>query len=81
MLECAGSFSPRVEDRSNDNAFLCVIDIAGTEKLLGSPAILGKTLLEKVRALGIVACVAIASNFHAAICLARELCRTEIKWP
>ncbi len=73
MLECAGSFSPRVEDRSNDNAFLCVIDIAGTEKLLGSPAILGKTLLEKVRALGIVACIAVANNFHAAICLARGM--------
>ena len=37
MLECAGSFSPRVEDRSNDNAFLCVIDIAGTKNRLGLP--------------------------------------------
>jgi protein ImuB len=35
LLECAGRFSPRVEDRSEDYVFLCVIDIAGTEKLLG----------------------------------------------
>src|ERR1035438_5709352 len=27
MLECAGTFSPRVEDRSDGSAFLCVIDI------------------------------------------------------
>jgi protein ImuB len=37
LLECAGSFSPRVEDQSSDGCFTCVIDIAGTEKLFGSP--------------------------------------------
>ena len=26
LLECAGGFSPRVEDRSTDNAFIAVID-------------------------------------------------------
>src|SRR5271163_2049540 len=30
LLECAGGFSPRVDDRSEDGAFLCAIDIAGT---------------------------------------------------
>ena len=42
MLECAGAFSPRVEDRSDGSAFLCVIDIAGTEKLLGPPEVLAR---------------------------------------
>jgi impB/mucB/samB family len=37
LLECAGTFSPRVEDRSTDNAFIAVIDIAGTDKLFGTP--------------------------------------------
>lgn len=71
MLECAGTFSPRVEDRSNDNAFLCVIDIAGTEKLFGSPSVLAKILLERVKALGVTARVTVSRNFHTAICLAR----------
>jgi protein ImuB len=71
MVECAGTFSPSVEDQSNDSAFLCVIDIAGTEKLHGPPLTLGQTLLGRVEALGIAASVAIASNFHASICLAR----------
>jgi protein ImuB len=73
MLECAGAFSPSVEDVSDSNTFLCVIDIAGTEKLHGPPARLGKTLLARAGALGIASSVAIASNFHAAICLARGM--------
>ncbi len=73
MLECAGAFSPSVEDVSNSSTFLCVIDIAGTDKLHGPPARLGKALLDRAGALGIASSVAIASNFHAAICLARGM--------
>jgi protein ImuB len=71
LLECAGIFSPRVEDRSDCSAFLCVIDIAGTEKLFGPPHMLAQSLMHRVRALGVIACVAVSSNFHAAICNAR----------
>jgi protein ImuB len=71
LVECAGSFSPRIEDRSSNNAFLCVIDIAGTEKLFGSPRTLAQNLLGRVRALGISASATVSSNFHTATCLAR----------
>src|ERR1700761_1181617 len=30
LLECAGTFSPRVEDQSEGATFLCVLDIVGT---------------------------------------------------
>jgi len=73
LLECAGTFSPRLEDRSDYTSLLLVIDIAGTERLLGSPSKMGKTLLHQVKSLGITACLAIAGNFHAAICLARGM--------
>ena len=73
LLECAGAFSPRVEDRSEDTAFLCVIDIAGTKSLFGPPEMLVRNLLERVRALGISARVTVSSNFHASVCLARGL--------
>ncbi len=73
LLECAGAFSPRVEDRSEDTAFLCVIDIAGTISLFGPPEMLVRNLLERVRSLGISARVTVSSNFHAAVCLARGL--------
>ena len=71
LLECAGAFSPRVEDQSSDSYFTCVIDIAGTETLFGSPDALGESLLKKTKVLGIQASIAISSNFHAARCLAR----------
>jgi protein ImuB len=73
LLECAGAFSPRVEDRSEDTAFLCVIDIAGTKSLFGTPEMLVRNLLERVRSLGISARITVSSNFHAAVCLARGL--------
>ena len=73
LLECTGTFSPRVEDQSTANTFLCVIDIAGTETLLGAPNTLGKKLLQRIKSLGIKASIAISSNFHAAISIARGI--------
>jgi protein ImuB len=71
LLECAGTFSPRVESQSSNNAFLCVIDIAGTEALFGPPMTLANRLRERIQALGIAASITISRNFHAAVCLAR----------
>jgi protein ImuB len=71
MLECAGAFSPRVENRSEGSAFLCVIDIAGTEKLLGSPEVLTRELLRRVQVLGVSASVAISRNFYTALSYVR----------
>jgi protein ImuB len=71
MLECAGAFSPRLEDRSDGCTFLCVIDIAGTEKLLGPPEVLARELLRRVQVLGVSASVAISGNFYAALSYVR----------
>jgi protein ImuB len=80
LLECAGAFSPRVEEKSGDGVFLCVVDIAGTASLFGPPEMLARSLLARVRALGIMACIAVSGNFHAAIALAKGLSpRTPVK--
>jgi protein ImuB len=50
-----------------------VIDIAGTEKLFGPPAVLVRRLRERIRVLGITASIAVSSNFQTAICLARGM--------
>src|SRR5260370_13049489 len=73
LVECAGTFSPRVEDQSNDKALICGIDIAGTKKLFGPPAVLVQSLRERIRVLGITCSIAVSSNFQAAICLARGM--------
>lgn len=71
LLECAGCFSPRVEDCSGDSTFVCVIDIAGTEKLFGPPESLARNLLGRAGALGMIACGAVSANFHAAVTVAK----------
>jgi protein ImuB len=78
LLECAGAFSPRVEERnvaerSLDTAFACGIDIAGTQSLFGPPEVLARKLVERVRAVGMRACVTVSNNLHAAVCIARGL--------
>ena len=75
LLEVAGTFSPRVENRSEDTAFLCGIDIAGTRSLFGPPEQLGKSVLTQVRAMGISANVAVSKNFHTAVSLAKGFSR------
>ena len=73
LFECAGGFSPRVEDKSEDTAFLCVIDIAGTGALFGPPEALARNMLTRVRSLGMTACITVSHNFYAAISLAKGL--------
>lgn len=80
LLGCAGDFSPRVEDRTTDRAFLCGIDIQGTTGIFGPPEALAQRLQERVRAVGISAQIAVSNNFHTAVCVAMGLSpRTPIK--
>jgi protein ImuB len=71
LLECAAAFSPRIENCSEDTSLLCGIDIAGTQDLFGPPAMLARSLLQRVRTLSISAQIVVSNNFHAAVCLAR----------
>ncbi|WP_158822460.1 DNA polymerase Y family protein [Granulicella sp. S156] len=71
LLECAGCYSPRVENWDYERSFLCAIDIAGTTGLFGPPATLARNLLTRVGTLGLTACVAVSSNFHAAVAVAK----------
>jgi protein ImuB len=73
LLERAGGFSPRIEDRSEDAAFQCAIDIAGTKALFGPPEALAQSLLTGVRALGITASIAVSGNLHASVALSRGI--------
>jgi len=72
LLECAGTYSPRIEDCSGDTYFLCAIDIAGTESLFGSPEALTRRLLQHIQSLGLSGQVRVSHNFHTAVCLAKS---------
>jgi protein ImuB len=71
LLECAATYSPRVEDNSEENCFLCAIDIAGTAGLFGPAEVLARRMLQHVQSLGLSARVTVSRNFHTAACLAK----------
>lgn len=73
FLECAGTFSPRLENRSSGASFICVLEISGTEKLFGPPRELGEKLRARLQELGLMTSLAISHNVPAAICVAKGL--------
>jgi protein ImuB len=83
LLQCAGSFSPRVEQCCADcvctdgvrteYVFECVIDIAGTEKLFGPAETLARKLRSEMLKLGFSARIAVSNQFHTAVIAARGL--------
>jgi protein ImuB len=68
LLDCAQSFSPRVEDTAPDTL---VLDICGSEALFGPPPKLARDLAQRASHLGFETNVAVASNPDAAIIAAR----------
>ncbi|TCK68483.1 protein ImuB [Acidipila rosea] len=73
VQEVAGGFTPRIEACTFESAFLCVLDISGTESLFGPPRQLAQELLKRIRSLGMAATIAVSGNFHAAWCMARGM--------
>ncbi len=70
MSDKAGTVSDAASDTYS---FAAILDIAGTEKLLGPPPQLAKKLHAAVRALGLHAVIVVSANIDAALCLARSL--------
>ena len=68
LLDCAGVFSPRVENTAPGTV---VFDLEGLERLFGSYSEIAEKVAAHVRAAGIQAHVAVASNPDAAITAAR----------
>jgi protein ImuB len=73
LMECASTFSPRVEVRNEGISYVCCIDITGTEGLFGSPAQLAKSLRSRCALLGLSAQVVVSANLHTAILVAKAL--------
>jgi protein ImuB len=70
LLECASSFSPRIEDASRETVYAFVLDITGTERLFGPPRALAERLRNALKSSGFRASIAVSANFHAARMLA-----------
>ena len=64
LLDCAQSFSPRVEDAAADTLFL---DLSGLEKLFGPLPRIAREISRGVTAMGLTANVAVASTLESAL--------------
>jgi protein ImuB len=75
LMQCTQRFSPRVESISSPQEERCgatlVLDVTGSERLLGSAAQIGATLWNEVCAYGYEASVASAQRASAALLAAR----------
>ena len=75
LLDCAWTISPRVEDgpkrEEQDFSDTVVLDLAGCEKLFGSPEKIAHDLTRVASRVGLTANVAIAGNSPAAITAAQ----------
>jgi len=71
LLECAAHFTPRLEEVRATCEYTCVLDIAGSERLLGTAETIADALRNRIQSLGIDASIAISSNFNACLCVAR----------
>jgi protein ImuB len=74
LLDCAWTISPRVEDGERrgkqDFSDTVVLDLAGCEKLFGSPDKIALDLKRVATEMGIAANVSVAGNPQAAVCAA-----------
>ncbi len=68
LLDCAQSFSPRVEDAAQDTI---VLDLAGLEPLFGPLPTMAGDMARRASGLGLEAQVAVAENPDAAVLAAR----------
>ncbi len=66
VLECAATFSPRIEDVSHSAACGFILDITGTERLFGPPAQLAERLRSSLAEAGFHASIAVSGNFDVA---------------
>src|SRR5436309_12214041 len=75
LLDCAWAISPRVEDgpkgAEEDFCDTVVLDLAGCEKLFGSPEKIAHDLMRIASEVGLEANVAVAGNPLAAVCAAQ----------
>src|SRR5215472_12500589 len=68
LLECARSFSPRVESTCSGSV---IVDLTGAERLLGSQREIGQQLATRAAACGFAANIGIAANADTALHAAR----------
>jgi protein ImuB len=71
LFEAMGQFSPRIEARICEADWGCVVDLAGTARLLGDSLAVGEQLVRCLAELGFAGFCCVAANADAGLSVAR----------
>jgi protein ImuB len=73
ILECASTFSPRIEAQGSDDSLSLVLDISGTNKLFGNPMNVAAQVQLALSVIGISSSLATSANYETSVFMARGL--------
>lgn len=71
LMEMAARFTPRLQPLPRTSALTLALDMAGSERIFGSPQTIGHKLLRATRDLGFSTRVAASQNLNTAACIVR----------
>lgn len=70
LVSCLGGFTPRIEEQAGGTAWSFVLDLSGTERLLGPIERAVARIHGRASESGFDVRIAVADHFHTALCLA-----------
>ncbi len=73
LLEALGVYTPRLETHSHGPDWECLLDLTGTERLLGNAQTLGARIIAHLARLGFRTAIALSANADAGLSIARSL--------
>jgi protein ImuB len=70
LLQMVAAFTPRVEVVPSQEAFVCVLDMAGVQWIFGDAERVIAAIAKAICSLGLIARLASSCNFHTSVCAA-----------
>ncbi len=70
LLSLYSIYTPRIEERHQENHCIHVLDITGTQRLFGTPQEICRKIRATAKQLGFALQIAISANFHTVLCIA-----------
>jgi protein ImuB len=73
MLTLLGRYTPRIEDLSSDTVCCFALDLAGTERLIGTPLEVAQHMQQQLRSVGVRTAICISDHLETAHIVSRTL--------
>ena len=67
LVALSGQLTPRMQEISNDSVYCIVLDLTGTERLIGSPIEVARQLQQRLKILNIEAAFCASSHVQTAL--------------